>query len=41
METFLSFLPLIIITLFIGFGSILIIDDARRQAKRKPNHKKN
>jgi hypothetical protein len=30
MNTFLTFLPLIIVTIVLGFGCLLVIDDARR-----------
>jgi len=34
MNTFLLFLPLIIVTIFMIFGGVLIIDDIVRQEKK-------
>jgi hypothetical protein len=42
LEIFLTFLPLIMVTVVLGFGCVLVIDSARRQssksAKAKSHH---
>lgn len=41
MQTILSLMPLIMVTLFLIFCSVLIIDDARRKNKEAAQKKEN